>query len=136
MLTIKELENKTEKELLHEISELKGKLLALRFENTTGQLKEGHLIKETKKDIARMFTQLKAAKSTLDVKQQSNETPEVAPVKAATPKKATPAKPKAKKAAVKPAPKAEAAEVKQESTPEAAPVVADAVDTKSEDKGE
>jgi large subunit ribosomal protein L29 len=59
MLKIQDLRNKSEKELLQMVSELKGKLLALRFENATGQLQEIHLIKETKRDIARVFTALK-----------------------------------------------------------------------------
>lgn len=59
MYKIEELQKKTEKELLKLISELKGKLLALRFENATGQLTESHLIKSTKKDIAKIFTILR-----------------------------------------------------------------------------
>ena len=45
------------------VSELKGKLLALRFENATGQLKEFHLIAETRRDIARIFTAIKQNKN-------------------------------------------------------------------------
>lgn len=60
MLKIQDLQTKSDKELLNMISELKGKLLALRFESATGQLKELHLIKETKKDIARIFTVIKS----------------------------------------------------------------------------
>jgi large subunit ribosomal protein L29 len=71
MYKIKDLEKKSNKELLVLISELKGKLLALRFENATGQLQEAHLLKSTKKDIARIFTVLKSNRTetnTEDVK--------------------------------------------------------------------
>ncbi len=59
MYKIEELRNKSKEELLQIISELKGKLLSLRFENATGQLNEVHLIKTTKKDVAKVFTVLK-----------------------------------------------------------------------------
>lgn len=59
MLKIENLRKLTEVELLKQISELKGKLMSLRFESSTGSLKENHLIKETKKDIAKIFTILK-----------------------------------------------------------------------------
>lgn len=59
MYKIDDLRNKSEKELLNLISEVKGKLLSLRFENATGQLTETHLINVTKKDIAKIFTVLK-----------------------------------------------------------------------------
>ncbi len=59
MYKIEELRNKSREELLQIISELKGKLLSLRFENATGQLNEVHLIKTTKKDVAKVFTVLK-----------------------------------------------------------------------------
>jgi large subunit ribosomal protein L29 len=58
-MEIKDLRTKSQDELLKMVSELKGKLLALRFENATGQLAETHLIKETKRNIARVFTVLK-----------------------------------------------------------------------------
>lgn len=58
MYSIQDLRKKSRPELLKLISELKGKLLALRFESATGQLTEGHLIKATKQDIARIFTVL------------------------------------------------------------------------------
>lgn len=54
-----ELRSKSREELLQLISELKGKLMALRFEAATGQLKETHLPSTTKKDIALIFTILK-----------------------------------------------------------------------------
>ncbi len=59
MYKAQELREKSREELLQLISELKGKLLALRFENATGQLNESHLPKATKKDIALVFTILK-----------------------------------------------------------------------------
>lgn len=59
MYSISELRAKDREELLKLISELKGKLLALRFEAATGQLTETHLPSATKKDIAKIFTVLK-----------------------------------------------------------------------------
>ena len=59
MYKIEELRSKTRSELLKLISELKGKQMALRFESATGQLNEVHLLKSTKKDIAKVFTVLK-----------------------------------------------------------------------------
>ena len=59
MYKISELRSKSREELLKLISELKGKLLALRFEAATGQLSETHLPSVTKKDIALIFTVLK-----------------------------------------------------------------------------
>lgn len=59
MYKIDELRSKSKKELLSLISTLKGKQMALRFENSTGQLNEIHLLKSTKKDIAKVFTVLK-----------------------------------------------------------------------------
>ncbi len=59
MYKIDELRTKSREELLQLISELKGKLLALRFESATGQLSESHLPSATKKDIAKIFTVLK-----------------------------------------------------------------------------
>lgn len=63
MYKIEELRRKSPEELLRLISELKGKLLALRFENATGNLNEPHLIKTTKKDIAKVFTVLNEYKT-------------------------------------------------------------------------
>lgn len=59
MYSISELRAKDREELLKLVSELKGKLLALRFESATGQLSETHLPSSTKKDIAKIFTVLK-----------------------------------------------------------------------------
>ncbi len=59
MYKASELREKSREELLQLVSELKGKLLALRFEAATGQLQEVHLPKATRKDIALVFTVLK-----------------------------------------------------------------------------
>lgn len=64
MLKIEDLRKLSREQLLKQISELKGKLLSLRFESSTGQLKEAHLINETKKDIAKIFTALNEQKVT------------------------------------------------------------------------
>jgi len=80
MLKIQDLRTKSEKELLQMISELKGKLLALRFENAIGQLTEIHLIKQTKRDIARVFTVLKQMQAG-DSKEVKKAAPKAAPKK-------------------------------------------------------
>ena len=59
MYKASELREKSREDLLKLISELKGKLLALRFESATGQLSETHLPSATRKDIALIFTILK-----------------------------------------------------------------------------
>lgn len=71
MYKMDELRSKSEKELLELISELKGKLLSLRFENATGQLNEIHLISSTKKDVARVFTALKEKQKNIIYKNSS-----------------------------------------------------------------
>lgn len=68
MYKTSELREKSREELLQLISELKGKLLALRFENATGSLAETHLPKATKKDIALVFTVLKEKELGIEVK--------------------------------------------------------------------
>ncbi len=72
MYKIDELRNKSRNELLKLISELKGKQMALRFENSTGQLNEVHLLRTTKKDIAKVFTVLKE-KELQEIKQKKKE---------------------------------------------------------------
>ena len=49
------------KEINDKILELKKKLLSLRINNANGDLKNVSEIKKTKKEIARLFTQLKKA---------------------------------------------------------------------------
>src|ERR1051325_3296266 len=79
MYKTEELRKKSDQELLKLVSELKGKLLALRFENATGkllalrfenatgQLNETHLLKLTKKDIAKVFTILNERKHNIKI---------------------------------------------------------------------
>ncbi|BDV03642.1 MAG: hypothetical protein HPPSJP_3630 [Candidatus Hepatoplasma scabrum] len=67
MYKIEELRKKNNQELLKLVSDLKGKLLALRFENATGQLNETHLIKQTKKDIAKLFTVINERKHNINI---------------------------------------------------------------------
>lgn len=74
MYTLAELRSKSREELLKLISELKGKLLALRFESATGQLTETHLPSATKKDIAKIFTVLKEKESEIESK-ETTDTP-------------------------------------------------------------
>lgn len=54
----KDLRQKSEKELLKLVDDLKAELFMLRFQNSTGQLDQPHKIKLIKKDIARVFTVL------------------------------------------------------------------------------
>lgn len=54
----KDLKQKSEKELLKLVDDLKAELFMLRFQNSTGQLDQPHKIKLIKKDIARVFTVL------------------------------------------------------------------------------
>lgn len=68
MYKASELREKTREELLHLISELKGKLLALRFESATGQLTETHLPSATRKDVALIFTVLKEKEQGIVIK--------------------------------------------------------------------
>ncbi len=79
MYTLAELRSKSREELLKLISELKGKLLALRFESATGQLTETHLPSSTKKDIAKIFTVLKEKE--LEITNNSKETKKTASTK-------------------------------------------------------
>ncbi len=67
MYKASELREKSREELLKLISELKGKLLALRFESATGSLTETHLPKATRKDIALVFTILKEKELGIEV---------------------------------------------------------------------
>jgi len=87
MYKASELRLKSREELLQLISELKGKLLALRFESATGQLRETHLPKQTKKDIALIFTVLKEKEQGIEIVSK-----EAKPVKKETTKKEEPAK--------------------------------------------
>ncbi|BDU67764.1 MAG: hypothetical protein TYPL_4170 [Candidatus Tyloplasma litorale] len=66
MYKASELREKSREDLLKLISELKGKLLALRFESATGQLSETHLPSATRKDIALIFTVLKEKEQELE----------------------------------------------------------------------
>lgn len=75
MYTMAELRSKSREELLKLISELKGKLLALRFESATGQLSETHLPSATKKDIAKIFTVLKEKELGMVIKTKETTAP-------------------------------------------------------------
>jgi len=56
MITIKELRQKSEKELLTLITEEKEKLRKLRFQNSEGKLRRNHLFAEKRRTIARILT--------------------------------------------------------------------------------
>lgn len=64
----KDLKQKSEKELLKLVDDLKAELFMLRFQNSTGQLDQPHKIKLIKKDIARVFTVLNAKDAKVAVK--------------------------------------------------------------------
>ncbi len=92
MYKASELREKSREELLQLVSELKGKLLALRFEAATGQLQEVHLPKATKKDIALVFTVLKEKEKGIVIESKAAAKPAAAKVEEATPVvEATPA---------------------------------------------
>lgn len=56
MITIKELRQKSEKELLTLLAEEKEKLRKLRFQNSEGKLRRNHLFAEKRQTIARILT--------------------------------------------------------------------------------
>lgn len=59
MVTIKELRQKSEKELLMLLNEEKEKLRKYRFQNSEGKLRRNHLFAEKRKTIARILTIVK-----------------------------------------------------------------------------
>lgn len=59
LISIKELRQKSEKELLTILEEEKEKLRKLRFQNGEGKLRRNHLFTEKRKTIARVLTLLK-----------------------------------------------------------------------------
>ena len=56
----KELRDMTVIELGSKLNELKGELFNLRFRQATGQLENPNVVKTTKKDIARIKTEIRA----------------------------------------------------------------------------
>lgn len=61
-MKLSELNAKSEKELMVMINEKKGALFGLKLQLSVGQLAKTADIRNTKKDIARIFTCLKAKK--------------------------------------------------------------------------
>jgi len=59
VITIKELRQKSEKELLTLLDEEKEKLRKLRFQNSEGKLRRNHLFSQKRRTIARILTILK-----------------------------------------------------------------------------
>ena len=59
MIKVKELRQKSEKELLTLLTEEKEKLRKLRFQNSEGKLRRNHLFAEKKRTIAQILTILK-----------------------------------------------------------------------------
>ena len=55
-----ELRNQSTQELLNELKNLKEELFNLRFQMATGQLDNTARVKEVKKDIARIQTEMRA----------------------------------------------------------------------------
>ena len=58
MITYSEIKDKTQKELLAILKDLKGNLSGLNFQSSSHTLKNSSQIKKTKKDIARIMTVL------------------------------------------------------------------------------
>jgi ribosomal protein L29 len=59
VISIKELRQKSEKELLTLLNEEKEKLRKLRFQNSEGKLRRNHLFSQKRKTIARILTIVK-----------------------------------------------------------------------------
>lgn len=57
-----EIKDKTQRELLENLKDLKGALSRLSFESSNNTLKKSSEIKKTKKDIARIMTVLNLSK--------------------------------------------------------------------------
>ena len=68
MLEMKELNEKSKKELEQMVEKLKEQLFVLRFEKATGQISDPHKFREIKKDIARVFTAMKMVENSEPVK--------------------------------------------------------------------
>ncbi|WP_027121267.1 50S ribosomal protein L29 [Mycoplasma leonicaptivi] len=58
----KDLKNKSEKELVELVNQLKAELFTLRYKNAIGDLKETHKIKVIRTDIAKVLTALNEKK--------------------------------------------------------------------------
>ena len=58
-MSVKEIREKTNQELLAEIETLKAELFNLRFQQATGQLDNGKKITTVRKTIARCYTVIK-----------------------------------------------------------------------------
>ncbi len=130
-MEMNELRSKSREELLQLISELKGKMLALRFESSTGQLTETHLIKSTKRDIARIFTVLKEKEKGIEVVSKKETKPESKKDPKPTKKEKDETKVEAPSQDPTPSPEPK----KEEPKPEPAPVQAEKVED-SDSKGE
>ena len=59
VIPIKELRQKSEKELLTLLNEEKEKLRKLRFQNSEGKLRRNHLFSQKRRTIAQILTILK-----------------------------------------------------------------------------
>ncbi len=65
-MNVKDLRDKSEKELSKLLNELKDKLRELRFQLSVGQLKKIHEVSKVRKDIARILTVLNERKVNKD----------------------------------------------------------------------
>jgi large subunit ribosomal protein L29 len=61
-MKVQELREKTSEELLTEVVRLRREHFSLRMQSASGQLGQPHLIKEIRKDIARVKTVMKEIK--------------------------------------------------------------------------
>lgn len=68
MLKISELRNLSAEELREKADKLKKDLMQFRFQSKTGKLERQSVLKETKKDIARVLTILNESKKKSEAK--------------------------------------------------------------------
>ena len=67
-MLMKDLQAKSNADLLKLVDDLKAELFMLRFKNSTGQLDAPHKISLIKKDIARVFTVLNSNETKVEAK--------------------------------------------------------------------
>ncbi len=72
-MLMSDLNNKSNKELLKLIDDLKAELFMLRFKNSTGQLENPHKISLVKKDIAKVFTAINTNEKEASKAKQKNQ---------------------------------------------------------------
>lgn len=76
-MLMKNLNTKSNEELLKLVDDLKAELFMLRFQNSTGQLENPHKIPLVKKDIAKAFTAMNTNDKEKAKAKEKNAKPEV-----------------------------------------------------------